>query len=42
MRHRYLLRFEPAAGAKPGWHRLEVRLRNASGEVQARPGYWVR
>jgi Ca-activated chloride channel homolog len=42
MRRRYLLRFEPAAGAKPGWRRLEVRLKNTSGEVQARPGYWAR
>jgi Ca-activated chloride channel homolog len=41
MRRRYLLRFDPAGG-KPGWHRLEVRLKNASGEVQARPGYWAR
>ena len=41
MRRRYLLRFDPAGG-KPGWHRLEVRLKNASGIVQARPGYWAR
>lgn len=41
MRRRYLLRFDPAGG-KPGWHRLEVRLKNASGTVQARPGYWAR
>jgi VWFA-related protein len=40
MRRRYLLRFEPAGG-KAGWHRLEVRLKGAKGEVQARPGYWV-
>lgn len=42
MRRRYLLRFEPAAGAKPGWRRLDVRLKNAAGTVQARPGYWAR
>ncbi|MET0553800.1 MAG: VWA domain-containing protein [Vicinamibacteria bacterium] len=42
MRRRYLLRFEPAAGGKPGWHRLELRLKNAGGDVQARPGYWAR
>jgi Ca-activated chloride channel homolog len=42
MRRRYLLRFEPAAGGKPGWHRLELRLKSASGDVQARPGYWAR
>jgi VWFA-related protein len=41
MRRRYLLRFEPA-GAAPGWHRLQVKLKGAAGEVQARPGYWAR
>jgi VWFA-related protein len=41
MRHRYLLRFEPPPGAKRGWRRLEVRLKNAKGEVQARRGYWA-
>jgi VWFA-related protein len=41
MRRRYLLRFEPADGGKAGWHRLEVRLKGAKGEVRARPGYWV-
>ena len=42
MRHRYVLRFEPPTGAAPGWRRLQVRLKNASGEVQARRGYWTR
>jgi VWFA-related protein len=42
MRHRYVLRFEPPAVAAPGWRRLQVRLKNASGEVQARRGYWTR
>ncbi|MET0553802.1 MAG: VWA domain-containing protein [Vicinamibacteria bacterium] len=42
MRHRYVLRFEPPAGAKPGWRRLEVRLKKASGDLQARRGYWRR
>jgi VWFA-related protein len=41
MRRRYLLRFEPAGGA-PGWHRLQVKLKGAPGEVQARPGSWAR
>ena len=41
MRRRYLLRFDPEGG-KPGWHRLEVRLKNAPGAVQARPSYWSR
>ena len=42
MRHRYLLRFDPPAGARPGWRRLQVKLRRGNGVVQARPGYWVR
>jgi len=42
MRHRYVLRFEPPPGAAPGWRRLQVRLKNASGDVQARRGYWTR
>lgn len=40
MRQRYLLRFEPSA-PRPGWHRLEIRLRGARGDVRARPGYWM-
>lgn len=42
MRHRYVLRFEPSDAARPGWHPLEIRLKNASGDVQARRGYWKR
>ena len=42
MRHRYVLRFEPSPGDAPGWRRLQIRLKNASGEVQARRGYWTR
>jgi VWFA-related protein len=38
---RYLLRFEPAPSAHPGWHRLEVKLRGAKGALRARPGYWL-
>jgi VWFA-related protein len=41
MGHRYVLRFEPAGDPKPGWHELNVKLRGASGQVQARRGYWV-
>ena len=40
MRHRYLLRFEPSV-ARPGWHRLQVRLRGVQGGVEARPGYFA-
>jgi VWFA-related protein len=41
MRHRYVLRYEPKAGATPGWHRIELKLRGKSGRVEARRGYWV-
>lgn len=42
VKSRYLLRFEVEDSARPGWHRLEVRLRRGKGEVRARRGYWVR
>jgi VWFA-related protein len=38
---RCVLRFEPAPGRREGWHRIELRLKNRSGQVQARKGYWV-
>jgi VWFA-related protein len=41
MSHRYVLRFEPQGPAQPGWHRLELKLRGKSGNVEARRGYWV-
>lgn len=41
MNHRYVLRYEPRGEPHPGWHRLSVRLRGRSGDVQARSGYWV-
>ena len=41
MSHRYLLRFEPQGTPRSGWHRLELRLHNRTGEIQARRGYWV-
>ena len=40
MNSRYVLRFEPAAGAAPGWHPIQLRLRGAKGEVRARAGYF--
>jgi VWFA-related protein len=40
IRSRYVLRYVPRGPGSPGWHRLEVRLRNLKGEVLARPGYW--
>ena len=38
-RHRYLLSYSPKGVAAPGWHRLEVRLKNRRGTLKARPGY---
>jgi VWFA-related protein len=38
-RHRYLLSYSPRGVSGPGWHRLEVRLKNRRATVKARPGY---
>jgi VWFA-related protein len=40
MNARYVLRFDPGPEAKPGLHRIEVRLKGAKGDVRARQGYW--
>lgn len=42
VKSRYLLRFEVDDDARPGWHRLDVRLRRGKGDVRVRRGYWVR
>ena len=42
MNARYLLRYDPGPGAAPGWHRIELRLKGAKGDVSARRGYWRR
>jgi VWFA-related protein len=42
MNSRYVLRFEPAAGAAPGWHPIQLRLRGAKGDLRARAGYFRR
>jgi VWFA-related protein len=41
MRSRYVLRFERPADARPGWHRLEVKLKGAKADLLARRGYFV-
>ncbi|MCM2255319.1 MAG: VWA domain-containing protein [Vicinamibacteria bacterium] len=38
---RYVLRYEPRGEPKPGWHRLEVKLRKGRAQVHARRGYWA-
>jgi VWFA-related protein len=42
MRDRYVLSYTPKGVSRPGWHALDVKLARASGDVVARPGYWVR
>ena len=41
-RQRYLLTYTPTNSSAPGWHRLDVRLRNRAGTVVAREGYMAR
>ena len=41
MSHRYVLRYEPQGVKRDGWHRIEIKLRGAKGDVRARPGYWA-
>lgn len=40
MNTRYVLRYEPKGTPRPGFHRIELRLRGQKGEVHARRGYW--
>ena len=39
LRHQYLIAFEP--GSKPGWHPLELRVRDSRMSVRARGGYFA-
>lgn len=41
LRARYLLTYTPNGVARPGWHDVKVTLKNARGDVTARPGYFV-
>jgi VWFA-related protein len=41
MRSRYVLRFERPRDARPGWHRLEVKLKGPKADLLARRGYFV-
>jgi hypothetical protein len=38
-RQRYLVTYTPHNVSEGGWHRLEVRVKNCSAKVRARPGY---
>jgi hypothetical protein len=39
IRSRYVLSYVPQEVGFPGWHALEVSLKQGRGEVWARPGY---
>lgn len=41
MRARYMLTYTPKSAPQEGWHTLKVSLKNARGDVTARPGYFV-
>jgi VWFA-related protein len=41
MRARYSLTFSPQGVPRPGWHELKVKLKGMSGDIVARPGYFV-
>ncbi len=41
MRARYLLLYTPKGTPAQGWHDVKVRLKGVSGDVRARPGYFV-
>jgi VWFA-related protein len=38
---RYILSYEPQGVKAKGWHEIELRLKNRTGDVHARRGYWV-
>ena len=40
-RMRYLVSYSPEGVQPGGWHRLEVRVKNRSATVKARPGYFA-
>lgn len=41
LRARYLLTYSPSAVSREGWHDVKVTLKNARGELTARPGYFA-
>ncbi len=41
IRARYVLTYYPQGVDQQGWHKLDVRLKGASGEIRARPGYFA-
>ena len=41
LRSRYLLTYSPTSVSRDGWHDVKVTLKNARGDVTARPGYFA-
>jgi len=41
MGKRYVLRYSPENVPRPGWHKIELKLRGKKGDVHTRSGYWV-
>jgi len=41
MGKRYVLRYSPENVPRPGWHKVELKLRAKKGDVHTRSGYWV-
>jgi len=41
LRARYLLTYSPNGVSREGWHDVKVSLKNARGDVTARPGYFA-
>lgn len=41
-RQRYLLSYSPTSVTKPGWHKIEVRVKRRGVTARARPGYFAR
>lgn len=40
LRARYLITYYPTGVDRRGWHEVKVRLKNARGDITARPGYF--
>lgn len=41
MGKRYVLRYSPEDVSRPGWHKIDLKLRGKKGDVHTRSGYWV-
>lgn len=40
VKSRYVLGFTPTGVSEAGWHKLDVRVKDRSASVKARPGYF--